>query len=246
MSLSPTTGSPGIVLYPFFDRVSNRATMPRSLPPFVLLCSLLPDADSWALIASFFTYRPAKWNPPQENLRKSVNLFGGGFPAHENTRPHQGGPGIFACGCRGGITHYTLPSARCAPGDTPGPRMRLCPCLMAGLCRRFCALFIPYLRRQKHRPRGGTMDGGRELTGAVRWRIFHNGHKNGARPKTGALNQNKSTRLGANRMLTVIRKTCRKDAFPQSPETTRGNGSNPHEIRLFRRFQALTKTHKIQ
>lgn len=30
-------------------------------------------------------------------------------PPTRNARPLQGGPGIFACGCQGGITHYTLP-----------------------------------------------------------------------------------------------------------------------------------------
>ena len=46
-------------------------------------------------------------------------------PPTRNARPLQGGPGIFACGCQGGITHYTLPPRggckACARGDPPAP-----------------------------------------------------------------------------------------------------------------------------
>ena len=71
-------------------------------------------------------------------------------PPTRNARPLQGGPGIFACGCQGGITHYTLPPHRgskaCARGHpgTPfcgfgleysGP-WQAPPC--SALCRRFC------------------------------------------------------------------------------------------------------------
>ena len=59
-------------------------------------------------------------------------------PPTRNARPLQGGPGIFACGCQGGITHYTLPprgAARRAPGDTPGPRFAASAALETGLDR---------------------------------------------------------------------------------------------------------------
>ena len=141
MSSSPTTGSPGIVPCPSSDQAPSGAAAPSvtaALLPICVYSFLMRIAGQYS--PAFFTYHPAKWNPPQGSLYWLGSLCGGGFPAHENARPHQGGPGIFMCGCRGGITHYTLPSARCAPGDTPGPRMRHCPCLKSGLRRRFCRL----------------------------------------------------------------------------------------------------------
>ena len=50
------------------------------------------------------------------------------FPRPRNARPLQGGPGIFACGCQGGITHYTLPprgGCKACAGDTRDPILRL-------------------------------------------------------------------------------------------------------------------------
>ncbi|MEA4920897.1 MAG: hypothetical protein VB078_08260, partial [Clostridiaceae bacterium] len=49
----------------------------------------------------------------------------------------------------GGITHYTLPLARCAAGDTPAPRRRLridCKkALTAPFCSlRFAAVFVAH------------------------------------------------------------------------------------------------------
>ena len=76
-----------------------------------------------------FTYRPAMRNPPQE--RWCCNGQAGAAavsPPTRNARPLQGGPGIFACGCQGGITHYTLPPRRrqgVRPGTPRDPILRL-------------------------------------------------------------------------------------------------------------------------
>ena len=154
------------------------------------------------------------------------SLCGGGFPAHENARPHQGGPGIFMCGYRGGITHYTLPLARCAPGDTPGPRMRLCPCLIAGLRRCFCRLTctMPVAAKTPPTGRGRWMKDGADWIDTIKF-LLPNGHKNSTCPKADAI-------INANRMLTVIRKTCRKAAFPKSLETAGLAPANPHGTRV--------------
>ena len=98
----------------------------------------------------FFTYRPAIWNPPQGNCCETRQTgVAAVSPPTRNARPLQGGPGIFACGCQGGITHYTLPprgAARRAPGDTPGPRFAASAALETGLdwpasLRPFAAVF---------------------------------------------------------------------------------------------------------
>ena len=130
------------------------------------------------------------------------------------------------CGCRGGITHYTLPSARCAPRDTPGPRMRLCHSLKSGLRRRFCRLTCTVPVAAKSPPTG--RDDGRR-TGAdwidtIKF-LLPNGHKNSTCPRADAI-------INANRMLTVIRKTCRKAAFRQSLETSGLQPANPHGARV--------------
>ena len=168
----------------------------------------------------------------REVVLKSAGWRGGGFPAHENARPQQGGPGIFMCGCRGGITHYTLPSARCAPRDTPGPRMRLCPSLKSGLRRRFCRLTCTVSVAAKTPPKGR----GRWTKDGADWPVtikflLPNGHKNSTCPKADAI-------INANRMLTVIQKTCRKAAFHQSLETSGLQPANAHGARacsVFRR-----------
>ena len=126
----------------------------------------------------FFTYRPAIWNPPQENYCETRQTgVVAVSPPTRNARPLQGGPGIFACGCQGGITHYTLPprgAARRAPGDTPGPRFAASAALETGLdWLAACAplpLFLPPFTRVggvpllggKNAPAGGrrTKDGG--------------------------------------------------------------------------------------
>ena len=128
---------------------------------------------------SFFTYRPAIWNPPQGNCCETRQTgVAAVSPPTRNARPLQGGPGIFACGCQGGITHYTLPprgAARRAPGDTPGPRFAASAALETGLDRpAACAplpLFLPPFTRvggvpppgRQKRACGRTEDEGRGL-----------------------------------------------------------------------------------
>ena len=127
---------------------------------------------------SFFTYRPAMWNPPQGNCCETRQAgVAAVSPPTRNARPLQGGLGIFACGCQGGITHYTLPprgAARRAPGDTPGPRFAASAALETGLDRPAAyaplPLFLPPftgvgsvpLLGGKNAPAGGrrTKDGG--------------------------------------------------------------------------------------
>ena len=145
------------------------------------------------------------------------------------------------CGCRGGITHYTLPSARCAPRDTPGPRMRLCPSLKSGLRRRFCRLTCTVSVAAKTPPKGR----GRWTKDGADWPVtikflLPNGHKNSTCPKADAI-------INANRMLTVIQKTCRKAAFHQSLETSGLQPANAHGARacsVFRRSGMRTKINK--
>ena len=78
------------------------------------------------------------------------------------------GPGIFMCSCRGGITHYTLPSARCAPGDTRDP--------VCGFALPEVWASPPFLPPRLYPACGGkntahgagTMDEGRGLLGLLR------------------------------------------------------------------------------
>lgn len=170
---------------------------------FVHLCSLLPDADSWAIIASFFHIPPRQMEPAVGKSPLNRQPVQRRFPRPRKCPAPTRRAGHFHVRLSGRYNALYLAVGKVCARGHPGTPYAALPLPEVRASPPFLPPCLYHTCGGKNTAHGaGTMDEGRGADWPVTIKfLLPNGHKNSTCPKADAI-------INANRMLTVIRKTC--------------------------------------